>query len=48
MKQAKWHIGQLVHHKLFGYRGVVYDVDSEFSLSEEWYRQVAKSRPPEG
>jgi len=46
MKQAKWHIGQLVHHKLFGYRGVVYDVDSEFSLSDEWYRQVAKSRPP--
>ncbi|MBT8470602.1 MAG: heat shock protein HspQ, partial [Deltaproteobacteria bacterium] len=39
-------IGQLVHHKLFEYRGVVVDVDPEFSLSDEWYDQVAKSRPP--
>ena len=44
--QAYWHIGQLVHHKLFGYRGVVYDVDPEFMLTDEWYDQVAKSRPP--
>lgn len=46
MKQAKWNIGQLVHHKLFGYRGVIYDVDSEFMLTEEWYENVARSRPP--
>lgn len=39
-------IGQVVHHRLFGYRGVVVDVDLEFSLSEEWYDQVARSRPP--
>jgi heat shock protein HspQ len=46
MRQAKWNIGQLVHHKLFGYRGVIYDVDYEFMLSEEWYEQVARSHPP--
>jgi len=39
-------MGQLVHHKLFDYRGVVIDVDQVFSLSDEWYDQVAKSRPP--
>ena len=44
--KPKYDIGQLVHHKLFGYRGVVVDVDPVFSLSEEWYDQVAKSRPP--
>ena len=44
--QANWHIGQLVHHKLFDYRGVIYDVDPVFMLSEEWYQQVARSRPP--
>ena len=38
--------GELVSHRLFGYRGVVVDVDAEFSLSEEWYESVAKSRPP--
>ncbi|MDJ0807828.1 MAG: heat shock protein HspQ [Gammaproteobacteria bacterium] len=44
--EANWHIGQLVHHKLFDYRGVIYDVDPIFMLSDEWYEQVAKSRPP--
>ncbi len=46
MKQAKWNVGQLVHHRLFGYRGVVYDVDPEFMLSDEWYEVMARSRPP--
>ena len=38
--------GQLVRHRLFHYRGVVVDVDPTFQLSEEWYEQVARSRPP--
>jgi heat shock protein HspQ len=44
--KPKYGLGQLVHHTLFGYRGVVIDVDPVFSLSDEWYEQVAKSRPP--
>ncbi len=44
--KADWHIGQLVHHKKFDYRGVIYDVDPVFMLSDEWYEQVARSRPP--
>ncbi len=44
--QAKFSVGQLVNHKLFGYRGVVFDADPEFQGSEEWYEQVARSRPP--
>ena len=44
--KLKFAIGQLVHHKLFDYRGVVVDADPTFSLSDEWYDQVAKSRPP--
>ncbi len=43
---AKFAIGQLVHHQRFEYRGVVVDVDPVFQLSDEWYDQVAKSRPP--
>lgn len=43
---AKFTVGQIVRHKRFGYRGVVYDLDSEFSGSEEWYEYMAKSRPP--
>ena len=45
-KLAIFSIGQLVDHKLFGYRGVVFDIDPEFMLSDEWYDTVAKSRPP--
>ena len=43
---AKFHVGQLIHHKLFDYRGVVIDVDPEFANTEEWYQHVARSRPP--
>lgn len=43
---AKFAIGQLIHHHLFDYRGVVADVDPEFQGSEDWYEQMARSRPP--
>ena len=46
MKQAKFSIGQCIQHTLFDYRGVIVDVDADFQGSEEWYEQVAKSRPP--
>jgi len=41
-----FHIGQIVMHRRFGYRGVIYDVDPRFMLSDEWYDRVALSRPP--
>jgi heat shock protein HspQ len=44
--RAKYSIGDLVHHKLFDYRGVIVDIDPYFQLTEEWYDAVAKSRPP--
>ena len=43
---AKFSIGQLVHHRLFDYRGVVYDLDPDFRGTDEWYEQMARSRPP--
>ena len=46
MRQPKFAIGELVRHLKFGYRGVVVDVDLTFELSQEWYDQVARSRPP--
>lgn len=46
MKEAKFSIGQIIHHKLFNYQGVIIDVDFQFLGSEEWYEQVALSRPP--
>ena len=43
---AKFFIGQVIHHKLFDYRGVIIDADPQFTLSEEWYQLMAKSSPP--
>jgi len=43
---AKFSVGELIHHKLFDYRGVIIDVDQDFQAPDEWYEQVAKSRPP--
>ncbi len=44
--QAKFSVGQLVHHKRFDYRGVIIDVDAEFHGTEDWYTQMATSKPP--
>ena len=44
--QVQYCIGQLVHHRLFDYRGVIIDVDPVFFGSDEWYEHVAKSKPP--
>ena len=44
--KAKFKIGQIINHRLFDYIGVVFDIDPIFQSSEEWYKQVARSRPP--
>jgi heat shock protein HspQ len=44
--QAKFDVGQVIHHKKFGYRGVIVDVDPEFRGTEEWYQVMARSQPP--
>lgn len=46
ISRARFAVGDVIHHRLFDYRGVIVDVDAEFSLSEEWYENVARSRPP--
>ncbi len=44
--KPKYDVGQLVEHTLFGYRGVIVDVDPVFNNTEAWYQSVAKTRPP--
>ncbi|MEJ2760853.1 MAG: heat shock protein HspQ [Gammaproteobacteria bacterium] len=45
-RQARFTVGQLISHKLFNYRGVIFDVDPCFMGSEEWYSEMALTRPP--
>jgi len=44
--RVKFSVGDVIHHVLFDYRGVVVDIDYKFQSTDEWYEQVARSRPP--
>lgn len=44
--KARFGIGQLVHHLLFDYRGVIFELDPVFRGTEEWYERMARTRPP--
>lgn len=43
---ARFSIGDVIAHRLFGYRGVIVDVDPVFAGTDEWYEAVARSQPP--
>lgn len=46
VRTAKYRIGQVVKHRLFPFRGVIFDVDPEFGNTEEWYEAIpAEIRP---
>jgi heat shock protein HspQ len=43
---AKYTIGQVVRHRIYPFRGVVFDIDPLFSNTEEWYQAIpAEVRP---
>jgi heat shock protein HspQ len=45
-RAAKIQIGQVVKHRLFPFRGVVFDIDPTFNNTEEWYQSIpAEARP---
>lgn len=43
---ARFRVGQIVHHTTYDYRGVVCDVDPYFQGTEEWYEKMAQSHAP--
>jgi heat shock protein HspQ len=45
-RTAKFRIGQVVKHRLFPFRGVVFDVDPQFSNTEEWYQAIPEEIRP--
>ena len=44
--RAMFQLGQVILHRLFGYRGVIVDVDPAYLGTDEWYEQMAQSSPP--
>lgn len=46
MREAKFSIGQVVRHRHFPFRGVVFDVDPEFANTEEWLAAIPEPVRP--
>lgn len=43
---ARFKLGQVVRHRRFAFRGVIFDIDPEFNNTEEWYQSIpAEVRP---
>jgi heat shock protein HspQ len=44
---AMFSIGEVVKHRMFDFRGVIFDIDPVFANSEEWYDSIPEDiRPP--
>lgn len=43
---AKYQIGQVVRHRVFSFRGVIFDVDPQFSNTDEWYESIPEEVRP--
>lgn len=44
---ARFGLGERVRHRLFGFRGVVFDIDPVFANSEEWYEAIPAAIRPD-
>jgi len=45
-RDAKFRIGQVVCHRIYPFRGVIFDVDPTFSNTEEWWQSIPEDRRP--
>jgi heat shock protein HspQ len=43
---AKFGIGQIVRHRMFPFRGVIYDVDPQFANTEAWWEAIPEGIRP--
>jgi heat shock protein HspQ len=46
IRNARFQIGQVVRHRLYPFRGVIFDVDPTFSNTEEWYKSIPQDVRP--
>ena len=45
-RDARFAIGDVVRHRLFPFRGVIYDVDPTFNHSEDWWQSIPENVRP--
>ena len=45
-RTGKFAVGQIVRHRLYAFRGVIFDVDPVFNNTDEWYNAIPAERRP--
>lgn len=43
---AEFNLGEVVRHRFFPFRGVIFDVDPEFANTEEWWQAIPEEVRP--
>ncbi len=46
MRSAKFSVGQVVKHRFYPFRGVIFDVDPVFDNTEEWWLSIPEEIRP--
>ncbi len=46
MRTARFHIGDIVRHRVYPFRGVIFDVDPVFANTEEWWLSIPEEVRP--
>ena len=44
--QARYRVGQVVRHRLYPFRGIIFDIDPTFANTEEWWLAIPEDRRP--
>lgn len=44
--EAKFGIGQVVRHRKFPFRGVIFDIDAVFANTDEWWEAIPEENRP--
>jgi heat shock protein HspQ len=47
IRHARFGIGDVVRHRLFGFRGVIFDIDPVFANTDEWYEAIPQDVRPD-
>ena len=46
IRTAKFYIGEIVRHRVYPFRGVIFDVDPTFANTEEWWQSIPEEVRP--
>lgn len=46
VRLAKYRVGDVVRHRIYPFRGIVFDIDPVFNSTEEWWQSIPAEIPP--